>query len=283
MRQNGNLMMAGGVAAHAKLQQERPRAFVATNKVLVACGGAQKVLLVIDEIQKVPDWPNVVKSLWDADRRSSCPLKVFLSGSSSLLLHRGLEDSLTGRFELIRSPHWSLAECRDAFGFTLDDFLYYGGLPGAARFVHNDVRWSAYLRDAIIEPTISQDVLAFGDVRKPTLSDKGRERLLTEPDLRGHLVESAVGAYPHARAPGEGFEVCWWCGGNNEVDFVPQRGGALAAIEVKGGHETRRSGMATLLAAHPHARRIVVGGSSAGSCGLEEFLLGKVPLFYEDA
>ena len=132
-------------------------------------GGEAPAVLIIDDVQKVPNWPNAVKALWDADRRSNLPLKVLLSGSPSLLLHHGLEDSLMGLFEFIRSPHWSYAECRDAFGYSLDDFLFYGGFPGAARLAHDDVRWAAYLRDAIVEPTISQDVLAFGDVCKPVL------------------------------------------------------------------------------------------------------------------
>lgn len=321
-------------------------------------GNTQPALLIVDEIQKVKDWPNAVKSLWDADRREQSALKVFLSGSSSLLLHKGLEDSLMGRFELIRSPHWSYGECRDAFDYTLDDYLFFGGYPGAARFISDEGRWASYIRDAVIEPTISQDVLAMEDVRKPALmralfrlgalysgqelsynkmvgqlqdagntvtvahyldlldkagmiaslpkyhakelerrrssprlmvyntalmcalSDKGRERLLGERDLRGHVVESSVGAYLLARAPEEGFEVYWWREKNDEVDFVLQRGTALAAIEVKSGNESGQSGMAAFLQRHPEARRIVVGGSSAGACGLEEFLLGEVPLFW---
>lgn len=126
-------------------------------------------VLIVDEIQKVQQWSNTVKSLWDADQREESTLKVCLSGSSSLLLHHGLEDSLMGRFELTRSPHWSLAECRDAFGYSLDDYLYFGGYPGAARFASDPKRWASYIRDAVVEPTISQDVLALEDVRKPAL------------------------------------------------------------------------------------------------------------------
>lgn len=131
--------------------------------------GSRVAILAIDEIQKVPHWSAAVKALYDADRRNATPLRVVLSGSSSLLLHKGLEDSLMGRFELIRSPHWSFKECAEAFGFNLEDYLYFGGYPGAARFANDELRWSAYVRDAIIEPTISQDVLALKDVRKPAL------------------------------------------------------------------------------------------------------------------
>lgn len=127
------------------------------------------VILVLDEVQKVKGWPNIVKGLWDADRRDFLPLKVFLSGSSSLLLRKGLEDSPKGRFELIRSPHWSYRECAEAFGFTLDDFLFFGGFPGAAQFSGDERRWMSYVRDSIIEPTISKDVLEDEEVRKPAL------------------------------------------------------------------------------------------------------------------
>ncbi len=119
---------------------------------------------VLDEIQKVPHWSAVVKALYDADRRNNMPVRIILSGSSSLLLHKGLEDSLMGRFEMIHSPHWSYTECSQAFGFSLDDYLYYGGYPGAARFAGDDIRWVSYVRDAIVEPTILQDVLALEDI-----------------------------------------------------------------------------------------------------------------------
>lgn len=102
-----------------------------------------------------------------------------------------------------------------------------------------------------------------------------------ESDLRGHVVESAVGAYLLARSSSEGFEVFWWREGNYEVDFVLQQGTAISAIEVKSGAESRQSGMLKFLENLPKARRIIVGGSSAGSCSLEDFLLGKVPLFWD--
>lgn len=124
---------------------------------------------MLDEVQKVRGWPNVAKGLWDADQREGRPLKVVLSGSSSLLLRKGFEDSLKGRFEVLRSTHWDLAECREVFGFTLDDFLFFGGFPGAARLAVDKRRWQAYMRDSIIEPTISNDVLEQEDVRKPAL------------------------------------------------------------------------------------------------------------------
>lgn len=129
-------------------------------------GGA---LLIIDEIQKVGGWSETVKSLWDEDTRAGAPLRVLLLGSSALLVHRGLSESLTGRFELIRAPHWSFAEMRAAFGFSLDEFLFFGGYPGAADLIGDERRWAAYVLDAIVETTISRDVLLHDRVDKPAL------------------------------------------------------------------------------------------------------------------
>ena len=324
----------------------------------MTAGGSRKVVLCIDEVQKVTGWARKVKSLYDRDRMNGTPVRAVLSGSSSLMLHKGMEDSLMGRYEVINSPHWSLSECRRAFGFTLDQFLYFGGYPGAAAFVSDDRRWKAYMRDSIAEPTISKDVLEMDEVRKPALmravfrlgcahsgqelsytkilgqlqdkgntvtiahyldllgkagmvsalpkfsekevakrrssprlmvhdtslmtamSDKGRDEFLAAGELRGHLVESAVGAYLIARSSCEGFEVMWWRDGAQEVDFVIRDGSALTAIEVKGGSESGQSGMASFLDSHPRAKRIVVGGAAAGACSVEEFLMGDVELFY---
>lgn len=126
-------------------------------------------VLVIDEIQKISNWSTAVKALWDADRTTGTKLKVCLSGSSTLLLQTGLEESLMGRFELLRSPHWNFAECNAAFGYTLEDFLFFGGYPGAARLTRSEKRWRDYLRNSIIEPTVALDVFAVAEIRKPAL------------------------------------------------------------------------------------------------------------------
>ena len=129
-------------------------------------GGA---LLVLDEVQNIPRWPETVKRLWDADTRADRRLKVVLLGSASLLVDRGLNESLAGRFDMLRLPHWSFAEMRAAFGWTLERYLFHGGYPGAAPLVGQPERWARYVRDSLIEPIISRDVLLLSRVDKPAL------------------------------------------------------------------------------------------------------------------
>lgn len=128
-----------------------------------------EAILIVDEVQKIEGWSSVVKELWDEDRRNDINLKVFLSGSSSLLLTKGLDESLMGRFELLHSPQWSFSECKEAFGYSLDEFIYFGGYPRSSHFVEDENRWRRFMVDSIIEPTISQDVLAMAPVKKPAL------------------------------------------------------------------------------------------------------------------
>lgn len=130
---------------------------------------AAGAILAIDEIQKVTNWAETVKRLWDADRLVDRPLRVVLLGSAAFLVQHGLSESLAGRFELIRAPHWSYAEMRDAFGFSLDRFVYFGGYPGAAGLVDDEERWAAYVLDSIVETTISRDLLLLTRVDKPAL------------------------------------------------------------------------------------------------------------------
>jgi predicted AAA+ superfamily ATPase len=128
-----------------------------------------EAVFIIDEIQKVNKWSSIVKLLWDEDSRLSVPLKVILTGSSSLLLQKGLAESLMGRFEILYSPHWNYAECKEAFGYSLEDFLFFGGYPGAASLIKDENRWARYMGTSIVEPTISQDILMMEEVRKPAL------------------------------------------------------------------------------------------------------------------
>lgn len=319
-----------------------------------ALAGSGDAILIIDEIQKVDQWSSIVKLLWDEDSRYRVPLKVILTGSSSLLLQKGLEESLMGRFEILYSPHWSFAECREAFGYSLDDFLFFGGYPGAAALIHDEARWARYMGTSIVEPTISQDILMMEEVRKPALlralfmlgsgysaqelsftkmlgqfQDAGntvtlahylellgkagmltglqnysgsqirtrkssprlmvydtslmayadganRRRLLDNATDRGRLVESAVGAYLLARGKEEGFEVYWWRERNHEVDFIIKKGNQLTAIEVKSGRVKNIGGSLIFKQRYPEALSLIIGSANLG---LEDFLLGKKPLF----
>jgi len=126
-------------------------------------------VLVLDEVQKIPLWSETVKRLWDEDTRKKRPLKVVLLGSAPLLIAQGLTESLAGRFETLRLPHWSLAEMRAAFGWSLEQYLYFGGYPGAAPLIKDPARWSRYIADSLIETSISRDVLLLTRVDKPAL------------------------------------------------------------------------------------------------------------------
>ena len=131
--------------------------------------GKAGAVLVLDEIQKIPAWSETVKRLWDEDTRKRRLLKVVLLGSAPLLIAQGLTESLAGRFETLRLPHWSFSEMREAFDFTLDDYLYFGGYPGAAPLARDPARWARYIADSLIETSISRDVLLLTRVDKPAL------------------------------------------------------------------------------------------------------------------
>ena len=129
----------------------------------------KEYLLVIDEIQKIANWSEAVKKEWDEDTRKGVNLKVVLLGSSRLLLKKGLTESLAGRYELIRLGHWRYQEMRDAFGFTLDEYVYFGGYPGPAHLIRNERRWKKYVKDSLVAPAIDKDVIMTSNIYKPAL------------------------------------------------------------------------------------------------------------------
>ena len=131
--------------------------------------GLESIILVIDEIQKITNWSEVVKKEWDDDSFHDRNIKVLLLGSSRVLLEKGLSESLGGRFEEIRMTHWSYPEMRECFGFTLDQYLFYGGYPGAAELISDHDRWEQYIQSAIIDATINKDILMNTPIGKPAL------------------------------------------------------------------------------------------------------------------
>lgn len=309
--------------------------------------GESEHLLVIDEIQKLSNWSEVVKKEWDRDSREGRNLKVVLLGSSRLLLMKGLTDSLAGRFELIRMGHWDYAEMRDAFGLSPDQYVYYGGYPGSVGMISDDARWTAYIRDSLVNSAITKDVLMTSTVYKPALlrqlfevgcsysgellslnkmlgqlqdagnvttlagylklldecnllkglkkyaadlsrkyssipkyqvynnalrsiySGSSYESVRTNPRLWGRWVESAVGAYLINHADAEGYNVYYWRDKSDEVDFVVERQGNIAAIEVKSGIDSYGKGLSVFSKLFRPKRLLIVG---AQGIPWEEFL-----------
>ena len=272
----------------------------------------QGFVLVLDEIQKLPDWSSTVKGLWDADRARGCPLRVVLLGSAPLLMQSGLNESLAGRFLPIPVTHWSYEEMSQAFSFNLDEYCFFGGYPGAASLKGDPEQWRDYILGAIVAPAIERDLLAMTRVDKPALLSRLLEvgssysgRIVAYNKILGHLqdagntttlaryldllsrvgllaglpkyhkslhrrrasspkinvlntaimtaasgysfnearndrsfwgriVESAVGAHLFNTATSD-TRVHYWRDGNDEVDFVLERGPRVVAIEVKSG------------------------------------------------
>ena len=154
-------------------------------------------VLVLDEIQKLPDWSSTVKGLWDADRARGCPLRVVLLGSAPLLMQSGLNESLAGRFLPIPVTHWSYEEMSQAFGFSLDEYCYFGGYPGAASLKGDPERWRDYILGAIVAPAIERDLLAMTRVDKPALLSRLLEvgssysgQIVAYNKIMGHLQDA---------------------------------------------------------------------------------------------
>lgn len=138
-------------------------------------------LLVLDEIQKVENWSEIIKKLWDAQRRCSTQIKVVLLGSSSLALQTGLSESLTGRFELLRAYHWNYLEFNQGFGLTLNEYLQFGGYPGSIELRDDEPRWLAYLRLSIVETVLDKDISQIRRVARPALFRQVFELLCNYP------------------------------------------------------------------------------------------------------
>ena len=141
----------------------------ATARARMKATHAQEFLLVIDEVHKLDNWSEAVKKEWDDDTRNDINMKVVILGSSRLLLKDGLTESLAGRYELIRMPHWSYSEMHEAFDMDFEQYIYFGGYPGGAKYIHDERRWRRYIKDSIIAPAIDHDILTTKTIYKPVL------------------------------------------------------------------------------------------------------------------
>ena len=157
----------------------------------------QGFVLVLDEIQRIRGWSSVVKGLWDADRARGRHMHVVLLWSAPLLTQSGLNETMAGRFEIVRVAHWSFPEMSSAFGLTLPEYLYFGGYPGAAEYIRDPDRWREYVLHALVEPNIERDIFEMTRVDKPVLLKRLFElgaaysgQILSYNKMVGHLQDA---------------------------------------------------------------------------------------------
>lgn len=140
-------------------------------KAHALAGTGKPTILAFDELQKVPGWSEIVKREFDVSQRSNAGPRprIVISGSSALLVSKGMRESMAGRFELIRFPHWGLAEERAAFAVDIETHVALGGYPRRREFLPDTGRFLDYVRDSIIESVLSKDLLLLNPVDKPVL------------------------------------------------------------------------------------------------------------------
>jgi predicted AAA+ superfamily ATPase len=137
---------------------------------IVAANSNRRVVLAIDEVQKIPQWSERIKRLYDeAKFNQTMPFALVLLGSSHWLLQRGTTESLAGRFEQTYMSHWTFSELKEAFSSTPEQYVYFGAYPGSMGFRSDEARWAEYIRNALIETTITKDVLLMTRIDKPAL------------------------------------------------------------------------------------------------------------------
>lgn len=141
----------------------------------------EKLILVIDEIQKIENWAEYIKSLWDENQQSHSPIKCILLGSSSLDIQKGLGESLAGRFQLIRAYHWNYQETRKLISMDFEDYLKYGGYPGSYSLLGDPDQWADYMKNSILIPVIEKDILLNRNVKSPSLFKQAFELLCAYP------------------------------------------------------------------------------------------------------
>lgn len=316
-------------------------------RLSMKASGATEFLLVIDEIQKIDNWSEVVKQQWDRDTLENVNIKVILLGSSRLLIQKGLTESLAGRFETLYFGHWSYSQMQQAFGWSIEQYVYFGGYPGSATLISDQERWKNYVNDSLIETSISKDILMLTRVDKPALlkrlfelgslysgqilsytkilgqlQDSGNtttlanylkllsdcgllgglekysgdvirkrasspkfqvynnalitsqsndtyEQTVVNPKLWGRLVESAVGAHLINHSISERYNLYYWREGNNEIDFILEKGSTVIGLEVKSGMKAHNAGM-NIFAQRFKPQKVLLVGT--GGIPYEQFL-----------
>jgi len=148
----------------------------------------KELVLVLDEIQMIPRWSNIVKGLWDRDQREGSKIRVVVLGSTAWRMLIGINESLAGRFLTEKITHWSFREITECFSLSVGEYIFYGGYPGAffnqLPLERHDY-WHNYIKNSIISPIFDRDIMELTQINKPALM---RRLMNLAPSFSGQLI-----------------------------------------------------------------------------------------------
>lgn len=310
----------------------------------------KEAVIVIDEVQRVDSWNETVKREWETDTFNKTNVKAILISSASHLIQKGLTESLVGKFESMLIPHWSYREMKEEFGWSPEEYMWFGGYPGGIKFMENESAWKRYIKTSVIDTSISKDILLQIRIDRPSLlrklfetgslhssyvlsltqvqegltergnlstlsnylgllestflmtgldkytgernrkrsskpkfqlfnnglfsaqSDKTFHEAKSDPQLWGHVFESAVGTHLLNSSYTEDFDLYYWFEKRMEVDFIVEKDNRMIVIEVKYDKNAPETGLDLFTYKFDPKSIYTVG---EGGIPIEEFLLMK--------
>jgi len=138
-----------------------------------------RTYLFLDEVQKLDDWFNKVKIIYDRHPN----VKIILSGSAALILKKGIKESLAGRFfefciepfsfdEFVAFKDIRIDKTREELYQTeivglFQDYLKKGGFIEAVDF--DDFALKKYFRESLLERVIFKDIPEAFTINRPQL------------------------------------------------------------------------------------------------------------------
>jgi len=110
-------------------------------------------IVFFDEFHYLKNASKLFKAIYDSDKK----IKIYASGSSSIEIHKHLQESLAGRRLVTKIFPLSLDEYKQKKALShVDNYLVYGGLPELVHFNNKDEQMRI-LRE-ILETYIQKDI-----------------------------------------------------------------------------------------------------------------------------
>ncbi|MBI3051271.1 ATP-binding protein [Candidatus Woesearchaeota archaeon] len=150
-----------------------------------------KYLLLLDEIQKLENWENQLKGIYDTFGKS---IKIIVSGSESLFIRRKSKETLAGRIFSFKVQPLSFREFLSFRGASmkpqglyqkelsrlLDEYLLTLGFPELLNVKDKEII-RKYIKEAIVEKVIFRDMQQLFKIRDISLIESLLNIFMDEP------------------------------------------------------------------------------------------------------